>query len=136
MPSGGAAVFNPPGLPIALKEWSLPVDQLGEGARYYQNDPAEARRLLAQAGYLKGFSTVIDFHIFGETALVDGAQVVATDLKEIGIDAKLNQREYGAYIATVPSGNTKASSGGPRPRSSIPTASWRPPSCRRVRVTT
>jgi len=109
----GAAVFNPPGLPIALKEWSLPIDQLGEGAHYYQHDPVEARRLLAQAGYPKGFSTVIDFHSFGETALVDGAQVVAKDLKEIGIEAKLNQREYGAYIATVPLGKYEGIVWGP-----------------------
>jgi peptide/nickel transport system substrate-binding protein len=109
----GAAVFNPPGLPIALKDWSLPVDQLGEGAQYYKYDPAEARRMLAQAGYAKGFSTVIDFHSFGETALVDGAQLIAKDLKEIGVEAKLNQREYGAYIATVPLGKYEGIVWGP-----------------------
>jgi ABC-type transport system substrate-binding protein len=31
-------------------EWSLSIDQLGPGARYYQYDPQEARRLLAEAG--------------------------------------------------------------------------------------
>ena len=35
----GVGVFNPP-VPAALKEWSLPVDQLGEGAKYYKYDPA------------------------------------------------------------------------------------------------
>jgi len=109
----GAAVFNPPGLPIALRDWSLPIDQLGEGAHYYKHDPAEARRLLAQAGYPRGFATVVDFHSFGETALVDGAQLLATDLKEIGIEAKLNQREYGAYIATVPLGKYEGIVWGP-----------------------
>src|SRR4030095_2565342 len=54
--------------------------------------------------YARGFATVVDFHSFGETALVDGAQLLAKDLKEIGVEAKLNQREYGAYIATVPLG--------------------------------
>ncbi len=109
----GAAVVNPPGIPLALKDWSLPVDQLGEGARYYKYDPAEARRLLAQAGYARGFSTVVDFHSFGETALVDGAQLLAKDLKEIGIEARLNQREYGAYIATVPLGKYEGVVWGP-----------------------
>ena len=28
----GSTVFNPPGLPLALRDWSLSVDQLGEGA--------------------------------------------------------------------------------------------------------
>jgi len=102
--SEGVGVLNPPGLPAALKDWALAIDQLGEGARYYKHDPVEARRLLAEAGHRAGFSTVVDFHSFGETAIVDGVQLVVKDLKDIGIDARVNQREYGAYIATVPLG--------------------------------
>ena len=41
-------------------EWSLPVDQLGEGAKYYRYDPKEARRLLAEAGFPKGFKTQLN----------------------------------------------------------------------------
>jgi len=100
----GVAVLNPPAIPAALRDWALPVDQLGEGARYYRHDPAEARRLLAEAGYPKGFATVVAFHSFGETAIVDGVQLVVKDLKVVGIDAKINQREYGAYVSTVPLG--------------------------------
>ena len=37
-----------------LVEWTLPIEQLGPGARYYEYDPKEARRLLAEAGYAKG----------------------------------------------------------------------------------
>src|SRR3989454_3952919 len=33
-------------VPRGLTEWSLPIDQLGAGAKYYQYDPKEARRLL------------------------------------------------------------------------------------------
>src|SRR5215471_19699235 len=44
-------------VPRGLTEWSLPVDQLGVGAKYYHYDPQEARRLLAEAGFPKGFST-------------------------------------------------------------------------------
>src|SRR5262245_32483921 len=40
-----------------LVEWSLPIEQLGAGARYYEYDPKEAKRLLAEAGYPKGFKT-------------------------------------------------------------------------------
>src|SRR5215470_1747250 len=36
-----------PAVPRGLAQWSLPIDQLGEGAKYYQYDPKEARRLLA-----------------------------------------------------------------------------------------
>src|SRR5215471_21097123 len=34
-----------------LVEWALSVDQLGAGSKYYQYDPKEARRLLAEAGH-------------------------------------------------------------------------------------
>jgi peptide/nickel transport system substrate-binding protein len=44
-----------PSISPGLVEWSLPIDQLGEGAKYYRYDPQEARRLLAEAGYSKGF---------------------------------------------------------------------------------
>jgi len=92
-------------VPAALKEWALPVDQLGEGSRYYRFDPVEARRLLAEAGYPRGFSTVLDFHNFGSTALVDAMQLVVKDFKDVGIEVKLNQKEYGAFISSTAVGN-------------------------------
>ncbi len=92
-------------VPAALKEWALPVDQLGDGARYYKFDPAEARRLLAEAGYPRGFSTVMDFHTFGSTLLVDAMQLIVKDLKSVGIEVKLNQKEYGAFISSTAVGN-------------------------------
>ena len=100
----GAGVFNA-AVPGALKDWALPVDQLGEGSRYYKYDPAEARRLLAEAGYPRGFSTVMDFHNFGSTLLVDAMQLILKDLKSVGIEVKLNQKEYGAFISSTAVGN-------------------------------
>ena len=100
----GIGVLNA-ALPAALKDWSLPVAQLGEGARYYRYDPAEAKKLLAEAGHPRGFSTVMDFHSFGSTLLVDIMQLVVKDLKNVGIEARLNQKEYGAFIATTVLGN-------------------------------
>src|SRR5499425_1997955 len=44
-------------VPRGLQEWSLPVDQLGAGAKYYQYDPHEAKRFLAEAGFPNGFKT-------------------------------------------------------------------------------
>jgi peptide/nickel transport system substrate-binding protein len=95
----GVGVFNPP-VPGALKEWSLPVAQLGEGARYYKYDPKQAKRLLGEAGYPNGFPASICFTTYGSTILVDAAQLVLKYLKDVGIDSKLDQKEYGAYIST------------------------------------
>ena len=49
-----------PAIARGATEWSLPIDQLGEGAKYYQYNPKEARRLLAEAGFPKGFKTQLN----------------------------------------------------------------------------
>jgi peptide/nickel transport system substrate-binding protein len=97
--SEGVGVLNPP-VPAALKEWSLPIDQLGEGARYYKHDLAEARRLMAAAGHPGGFPGTVCFTTYGSSILVDQMQLVLKYLKDVGIDAKLDQKEYGAYFAS------------------------------------
>jgi ABC-type transport system substrate-binding protein len=109
----GVGVMNPP-VPAALKDWSLPVNQLGDGARYYRYDPKEAKRLLAEAGYPNGFPGTICFTTYGSTVLVDGAQLVIKNLKDVGIDARLDQKEYGAYISTCFYGNFSSMAFGPQ----------------------
>ena len=96
----GVGVLNPP-VPAALKDWSVPMDQLGEGGQYYKFDPARAKKLLAEAGYPSGFSASIDWTTYGSPIVVDTAQLVVKHLKDVGIDAQLNQKEYGAYISTT-----------------------------------
>src|SRR4030095_13062260 len=108
----GVGVMNP-SVPAGLKEWSIPLDQLGEGARYLQYDPAAARKLLAEAGYPRGFSGTVDFATYGSTVLGDAAQLVINSLKDVGIDAKLNTLESGAYIARVLSGKHDSMGFGP-----------------------
>jgi peptide/nickel transport system substrate-binding protein len=87
-----------------LTEWSLPVDQLGAGAKYYQYDPKEARRLLAEAGYPKGFKTQLTVTTGLSRDLMDDAQLVQRFLKEVGIEAELKLQEHGAYMATTMQG--------------------------------
>ena len=109
----GVGVLNG-AVPAALKDWMLPVDRLGEGAKFYRHDPAQAKKLLAAAGHPNGFSTTMDFHSYGSTILVDQMQLVLNDLKAIGIDVKLNQKEYGAYVSTVGVGKYDAMAMGPQ----------------------
>jgi peptide/nickel transport system substrate-binding protein len=100
-PRGTPSSAIPPG----LAEWSLPVDQLGAGAKYYQHNPQEARRLLAEAGFPKGFKTLL--HTTGGYGpdFLDAGQLVQHNLKGVGIEAELKIQEYGAYYATTVQGN-------------------------------
>jgi peptide/nickel transport system substrate-binding protein len=108
----GVGIMNP-SVAAGLKEWSIPLDQLGEGARYLRYDPGAARKLLAESGYPRGFSATVDFATYGSTVLVDAVQLVIKYLKDVGIDAKLNTLEYGAYISRVLSGKHDSMGFGP-----------------------
>jgi peptide/nickel transport system substrate-binding protein len=109
----GVGVMNP-SVPAALKEWSVPFDKLGEGEKYYKYDPAEAKRLMAAAGYPNGFPAAMCFTTYGSTVVVDQMQLVQKNLKDIGIDAKIDQKEYGAYIATCFYGKFDSMTFGPQ----------------------
>ena len=109
----GVGVLNP-AVPAAFKEWSLPVDQLGEGAQYYKHDPARAKKLLAEAGYPNGFQATVSYATYGSTVMVDSLQLLLKYLKDIGIDAKANQQEYGAYIVSTFYGKYESMAFGPQ----------------------
>jgi peptide/nickel transport system substrate-binding protein len=93
-----------PSISPGLVEWTLPIDQLGAGAKYYQYDPEEARRLLAEAGYSKGFKTTLTVAGSRGHDIIDDAQLIQRFLKEVGIEAELKIQEYGAYVATTVQG--------------------------------
>jgi peptide/nickel transport system substrate-binding protein len=109
----GVGVVNP-AVPAALKEWSLPIDQLGEGAKYFKPNKAEAKRLLAAAGHPNGFPVSICFTTYGSTVLVDSMTLLLKQLKDVGIDGKLDQKEYGAYISTCFYGKFDSMTYGPQ----------------------
>ena len=94
-------------------EWSLPVDQLGAGAKYYQYDPKEARRLLAEAGFPKGLKTEIYSTGGYGPDLPDAVQLVQRFLKDVGIEAEMKLQEYGAYFATTFVGKFEGMAMGP-----------------------
>ena len=111
-----------PAISRGLPEWSLRVDQLGAGAKYYRHDPKEARRLLAEAGFPQGLKTQLSGTSGLGADLVDSFQLVQRQLKESGIETELKIQEYGAYMSTTTQGKFEGMAMGPF----AITGSWQP----------
>jgi peptide/nickel transport system substrate-binding protein len=80
-------------IPPALKDYALDPATLPQ----LKQDLAKAKDLMAKAGYPNGFKTELQV-IVGFPANINGGQVVADNLKKIGIDAQIKQVEYGTWI--------------------------------------
>ena len=70
---------------------------------FYPHDIERAKELLAQAGYPDGFSMTITVPSNYQPH-IDTAQVIAQQLREVGIDAELRLVEWGAWLSDVYSG--------------------------------
>ena len=93
-----------PAIAPGLTAWSLPIDQLGAGAQYYQYNPQEARRLLAEAGFARGLQTPLAATGGIGMDHLDAVQLIQRSLKDVGITAELKLQEFGAYSATTNQG--------------------------------
>ena len=71
-----------------------------ELADAYPYDPAKAKELLTEAGYPEGFPLVITVPS-NYAVHVNAAQVIAEQLKEVGIDAKINLVEWATWLSSV-----------------------------------
>jgi len=97
----GHAAVNPT-VPAALREWSIPIDQLSaEGRRIYEHNPKEARALLAAAGYPNGFKMPVETTGSWSPDMLDLAQIMVRNWKNVGIDCDLKLREGGAFLANL-----------------------------------
>jgi peptide/nickel transport system substrate-binding protein len=91
-----------PAIPAALKDWSLPIDQLPtDGRRLYDFDPGEAKRLLTEAGLANGFKTTLETTAGYGPDYMDAVQVTLEGWKKGGIEAELKLKEYGAFISST-----------------------------------
>ena len=80
-------------IPVSATKWAIPVSELP----LYTPDHEKARKLLADAGYPQGLS----FNIVCSSTYEGGlavAQVIQSELKNIGVDVHLEVIEWGAYI--------------------------------------
>jgi len=99
--SQGHGVPNPT-IPAALKEWSIPINQLSpEGKRLYEQNIAEAKRLLTQAGFPSGLKVPVEATLGWSPDYVDQLQVVMRNWKDAGIDTELKGKEFGAFMASA-----------------------------------
>ncbi len=93
--SGLGSVTGP--LTPAMRPWALPVEAFKE---WYTPNVEHAKKLLAEAGYPNGFKTTLKV-IPTFPTMVAGAQVIAAQLKKIGVDAQIIQEEYGVWIKAI-----------------------------------
>jgi peptide/nickel transport system substrate-binding protein len=77
-----------------MRRWQLPEAQW---MPYYRPDPERARRLLGEAGVGGGFTVRLAV-IPTFPTMVAGAQVVAAQLKRVGITAEIENVEYAVWI--------------------------------------
>jgi peptide/nickel transport system substrate-binding protein len=97
----GCLVSGP--VPCAMKDWRVDLAKLEPAKAKYLSgyDPAEAKRLLAEAGYPNGFTTPA-FHWPGYAPPWRSYyDLVADNLSKIGITVELKPEEYGKYISTT-----------------------------------
>ena len=74
-----------------------------ELATYYTKDVETAKKLLAEAGYPDGFTFTLKVPS-NYTPHVEAAQVVAEELKSIGVTAKIELIEWETWVSDVYSG--------------------------------
>jgi peptide/nickel transport system substrate-binding protein len=89
--SGLGQLISP--APPALKDYTLDPKSFPE----YKQDLNKAKELLAKVGLPNGFKTSIDI-IPAFATMVTGAQVLADQLKKVGIELEIKQYEYGVWL--------------------------------------
>ncbi len=102
----GLGAVNPPSLNGRRADWAVPQEELLKLPGYRSSkdqDIAEAKRLLTEAGYASGLKFTMRVDARHSTA-PSQAQVLAEQLNKAGIDAKLDVMERGAFRKALADG--------------------------------
>ena len=103
-------------VPCALKDWKLPASKMDPAkAKYLVGyDPAEAKRLLAEAGFPNGFTTPMAHWPGYAPPWRTYYDLAAADLAKIGVTVEFKPEEYGKYISTTYLGKFEKMAMGPQ----------------------
>ncbi len=102
-------------VPSSMREWKLPARNLGEGARYLDHNPALARKLLAEAGFAGGLKVrCTNWPGYGPE-YVEDVELLASNLRQIGVDLQIVNEEYGQYVRDSLLGRFDEVTWGPSP---------------------
>jgi len=90
-------------VPCALEEWRLDAKTLEPAqAKYLLGfDREEAKRLLAEAGFPKGFTTPMSHYPGYLPPWPSSYELAVDELGKIGMKIELKPQEYGDYISTT-----------------------------------
>ena len=100
--------FYAPGS-VAAEQFAPPGIQPGNssGMQWYKYDPAAAKKALADAGYPNGFDITLSYRDVVRPYLPSPSKVaqdIQAQLKDIGINVKLQAKESGAFLDSARSG--------------------------------
>ena len=104
----GAAFISGPLPPAVFKPWALQPDELRKLPGYRQpkdQDMAEAKRLLTEAGYPNGFDAEAPVSEYSPISSRLGLEVAQGDLRKIGIRVSFKQVEAAAFLQADLTGN-------------------------------
>jgi peptide/nickel transport system substrate-binding protein len=90
-------------VPCALKDWKLDAAKIDPAkAKYLVGyDPAEAKKLLAEAGYPNGLTVPMHHWPGYAPPIRTYYDLVADNLSKIGVTVEFKPEEYGKYISTT-----------------------------------
>lgn len=106
----GLGGINPPGMNGARTGWVIPQEELLKLPGYRQpkdQDLAEAKRLLAEAGYAQGLRFSLKY-VQSFPRIPQNSQIIADQLRQIGTQVDLKPMERSAFLKDQQQGDFDA----------------------------
>ncbi len=91
----------------------LPLDQLGDSAKYWKLDPQAAKQLLSAAGFANGLETKMTVSNCCQNTTLP--EVFAANMAKIGIKVDINVQDHPIYTATTVRGQYDGMTGSQYP---------------------